>query len=818
MRVPLGWLEEWIAPGVPVPALAERLTLAGLAVDSLERIGPDLSAVRIGLVRERAPHPDADRLSVCRVELGADVEGGAPVEIVCGAPNVAAGQKVAVALPGARLPDGTVLKRSKIRGVVSNGMICSARELGLGGEHEGILVLDPAAKVGAPLPSVIPVGDTVLDLELTPNRGDCASILGVAREVRALFGGTLTWPPLDPPEAARQAADDVRVDVEDPAGCPVYVARVVRGVRVGPSPDWLRRRLESIGVRSISNVVDVTNLVLHELGQPLHAFDLEQVRGPGRPTVRVRSARPGEHLTTLDGENRALEPTDLVIADAERAIALAGVMGGRDTEVGDTTTAVLIESARFDPSRIRRTVRRLGLRSEASYRFERGVDPAGVRRAADRAARLLAEIAGGEGGAAQVSAGAVEVRALASDARAIALDPARVNRLLGTHLDGAAVRALLERLEVEVEPGPGGTLLCRPPSYRHDLARPEDLVEEVARLSGYERIEATLPLGQLRAVAPSRTRELRDRASDVLAAAGLVEVMTLAFMNAGDLDRLDLSLDDRRRRTVRISNPVSEEESRLRSTLVPSLLRATRANLGRRVGRVRLFEVSRTFLADGPQTGTDAGLPDEPLCLAAVWTRGERSSLWEPQEPPPLFFEAKGIAERLLASLGHVPWFRAGSVEPYLHPGAASDVGVGERVVGSVGELHPDAAAAFEIDAPCALFELDLRALAEIPPRPARYQEVSNQPPVRRDIAVVLERDRPAGDVLEAIRKTAGPQLLSVEIFDRYEGKGVPEGKVSLAFRLIFQRAERAFTDAEIARMMERVVSMLAHRFGGELR
>jgi phenylalanyl-tRNA synthetase beta chain len=811
MRVPLGWLREWISVAPPTAALAERLTLAGLAVDAIERVGPELSAVRVGLVRERSSHPGADRLSVCRVELGPEVGDGAPVEIVCGAANVAAGQKVAVALPGTRLPNGSVLKRSKIRGVASNGMICSARELGLGEEHEGILVLDPSAPIGAPLSSVIPVGDTVLELELTPNRGDCASILGVAREVRALFGGELHFPPCEPKEGGAPASEQVRVEVLDAAGCPQYIARVVRGVRVGASPEWLRRRLESIGARSISNVVDVTNLVLHELGQPLHAFDLSTLRGG---TVKVRSALAGESLVTLDGEARALSPEDLVIADAERPIALAGIMGGIATEVTPKTTDLLIESAQFAPSRIRRSARRAGIRSEASYRFERGIDPQGVCRAADRAALLMAEVAGGI-----VSSGVVGVRSpeALSPRREIVLDPARVGRLLGTQLSAEAVRELLERLEIHVT-WRGGQLACVPPSYRPDLALPEDLIEEVARIHGYERIPATLPDAPVWPVHAPRAQVLREQVADALVGAGLLETMTLAFMNPGDLDRLDLSLDDPRRRTVRVLNPVSEEDSRLRSTLLPSLLRATRQNLARRVERVHLFEISRVFLAAGSGEGSLLALPDEPLRLAAVLTRGERASLWESHEPVPLFFEVKGLAERLLRGLGYTAWFRAGTAEPYLHPGAASDVGVGETVVGCVGELHPEVAAAFEIEAPCAVWELDLRALAELVPEPKRFQEVSNQPPVRRDVAVLLGCDRPAGDILEAIRKTGGPHLVSAEIFDRYVGAGIPEGKVSLAFRLIFQRPDRAFTDDEIVRMTDRVVQMLAHRFGGELR
>jgi len=811
MRVPVSWLRELVAFELPLEALAERLTASGLAVDAIERVGADLSAIRVGHVVERAQHPNADRLSLCRVALGPDVNDGAPVEIVCGAPNVAAGQKVAVALPGTTLPDGKQLERSKIRGVVSNGMICSARELGIADEHEGILVLPAEARVGAPLPEALPAAaaETVLELELTPNRGDCASILGVAREVRAQTGAPLRLPPTEVAESHERAADLVRVAIDDAEGCPRYVARVVRGVRVGPSPDWVRRRLEAAGMRAINNVVDVTNLVLLELGQPLHAFDLAKVGGG---EVRVRAARPGERLRTLDGQDRALERDDLVIADATRGIALAGVMGGAESEVSEATRDVLIESAAFAPARIRRTVKRLGLRSEASYRFERGVDRAGVARAADRAARLLAELAGGT-----PAAGAVDVSAGPPEApREIEIDPARVNRLLGTALASDEMGALLARLEIATQPAAGGRLRCRVPSHRNDLVIPQDIAEEIARLHGLDRIEARLPVAPLRVVEQAPHRVLVDRARDALVAAGLVEAVTLSFLDAGDLDRLDLSLDDRRRRTVRIQNPIGEEQSRLRSTLLPSLLRAARANLAHKVERVRIFEVARVFFSDGP--AAEQGLADEPLRLAALITRGERASLWEPREALPLFFEAKGVAERLLLALGREAWLRAGTPEPYLHPGASNEIVTPEGVAGSVGELHPDAARAFEIEVPCALIELDLATLAGLPERRPRYTEVSNQPPVRRDLAVLLGREVAAGDVLEAIRKQAGPQLAAVTIFDRYEGKGVPEGKVSLAFRLVFQRADRAFTDAEIAKLVERVVGMLGHRFGGELR
>ncbi len=799
MRVPRAWLAEFVdAPDAA--AIAAALTRGGLEVEGIEKVGPDLSQFRVGLVVERQQHPNADRLSLCKVDLG----DGAPVEIVCGAPNVAAGQKVAVAVPGTTLPDGTKLGKSKIRGVVSNGMICSAKELALSDESDGILVLDPGAPVGAPLDTVLAAGDTVLEIALTPNRGDCASILGIAREVRAHFGGSLRMPPIEPEEEGEPAAAAVRVEIEDREGCPRYDARLVRGVAVGPSPPWLAERLAAAGMRAINVVVDVTNLVLLELGQPLHAFDWATVRG-GR--IRVRRARADEKVATLDGATRALAADDLVIADAERAIAIAGVMGGAETEVSARTTDVLLESAHFDARRVRRTARRLGLSTEASYRFERGIDPAGVRRAIDRAARLLAELAGGS-----VAPGVVEAVGVPLPAvPAIALDPVRLNRLLGTRFDRAAIAALLARVDVAAaEEGAG--LRCTVPSHRNDLRIAVDLVEEVARIHGYDEIPTTLPDEPLRPVPVLRTREVVDAARDALCAGGFVECMTLPFASAADWDRIGLAADDPRRRSVALANPLTEEESRLRTTLVPSLLGVARANRARQHERIRAFEVGRTF---APREGRE--LPVETLQVAGVLVRGE-GGLWDARPPAPLFYEAKGAVEAALEAIGVAGGFTAGAAQPFLHPGASATVAVGGATVGWVGELHPETAARCDVDVPCALFELDLDALAAIPRPPVVYREVSRHPSVQRDLAVVLPRDVAAGAVADAIRATAGGQLVDVAVFDRYEGRGVPEGHVSLAFRLIFQRPDRTLTDAEVAKATDRVVRMLAERFGGALR
>jgi len=798
MRLALEWLAEWIdLPAEPVLAL--HLEMAGFEDVVVHHAGPDLSAVRVGLVLERRAHPDADRLSVCRVDVGE----GEPVEIVCGAPNVAAGQKVAVALPGTALPDGTKLSRAKIRGVASNGMICSTRELGLGDEHAGILVLDGAARVGASLPEAIGRPGGVLELGITPNRGDAASLLGVAREVRAIFGGEIRLPARDVAERGAPAA--LSLGIEAPEACHRYVGRVVRNLRVGPSPEWVVRRLEASGLRAINNVVDVTNLVLLELGQPLHAFDLAKLEGGA---VRVRRAAAGEVLATLDGAARTLDPRDLVIADARRPVALAGVMGGAGSEVGAGTRDVLIESAHFEPTSVRLTARRHGLRTEASWRFERGVDREGARRAADRAAHLLAELAGGE-----PAPGALE--ALGSPPAATAsvrLDVARANRLLGTDLSAEEMRGCLERAGIACRADGPGALGAAIPSHRNDLHLPEDLVEEVARLYGYDRIPERVPVSALIPPTAPPAWDLGERVRDALAAAGLSEAVAFPFVAPEVLAKLG-DAEGGAAAALRLANPIREEEPCLRTTLLPSLLDLARQNLARQAERVRLFEVSRVFLARGP-----GELPAEPLRVAAVLTAPAGRRLWEPAEPIPLFFEAKGVAESLLTAIGYEPSSSSGAAPPHLHPGASVALAVGGRMIGAVGELHPEVAARFGIEATCAVFELDLGALLACEPRRPAYREVSRFPLVRRDLAVLVAAERPAGEIADAIAQSGGKHLLSVELFDRYQGRGVPEGQVSLAFRLVFQRMDATLTDEEVGAAMARVVRMLERRFDGKLR
>ena len=800
MLVPLSWLAELVDLPGSVEELAEQLTMTGLEVDSIERSGPDLSAIVVGHVLERAQHPDADRLAVCQVDVGADEIQ----TIVCGAPNVDAGQQVAVARPGIKL-GGKKLKKSKIRGVVSNGMICSESELELSQEHDGILVLDTDAAPGTPLDQVITAGETVLEIAITANRGDCASILGIAREVQAAFGGELRIPQAEVTQDGGAASETVSVSVAEAQGCHAYAGRVVRGVTVGPSPEWLQTRLEAAGLRPINVVVDVTNFVLLELGQPLHAFDLALVQGGA---IHVRSAASGEAFEALDGSKLELSTDDLVIADAERAIALAGVMGGANSEVSDETTDILLESAHFAPGRIRGSARRHNLFSDASYRFERGIDRDGLVRAIDRAAGLIAELAGGV-----VAPGVVLARGDAPDAvEQIQLDPNRVNRMLGTQLDGPTVCELLGRLDIAATGD--GVLACRVPSHRTDLRIEADLVEEVARMHGYNSIAAVPLEGRLVSGDKPATLVLADEVRDCWTAAGLTEVQTFPFLDPESLTTIGLADDDPRRQTIRVLNPLVESDHALRSTHVPALLRVLRENRSRQVDGVALFEVSRVFRAQG-----EGELPEERIWASAVLGRGDETVLWGAGEREPVFYQAKGVLERLLGSLGRgLRFVPSASPEAYLHPGASADLLAGKQLVGRVGELHPRLIKRLEIDCPCALIEVDLSAVGDLPTQKHRYQEVSKHPQVRRDLAILVDRNQPAGEILKAVSNKAGASLVGAEVFDRYEGTGVPEGKVSLAMRLVFQRTDRTLTDDEVSKAVDGVLQMLTHRFNAEQR
>jgi len=798
MRVPWERLTELVPVADPPEAVAERLSRCALEVDAVER---PLPGVVVARVAEARPHPNADRLTLCAVETA----DGERRPVVCGAPNVRAGQKVALALPGTVLPNGATIKKSRIRGEESSGMLCAADELGLGADHAGILVLDDDAPLGAPAAGPLGLGSAVLEVDLLPDRGDCASLFGVAREVAALYGLPAHPPDCAVAETGPAAEGDLAVEVRDPERCPRYMARLVRGVRVAPSPAWLARRLLSVGARPINNVVDVTNWILHELGQPLHAFDAATLAG-GR--IVVRCAEPGERIRLLDDSEPALDADDLVIADAGRPIALAGVMGGADTAVGEGTADVVLEAACFAPDAVRRSARRHGLRTDSSYRFERGVDPAGVARALDRAARLLVEVAGGA-----VAAGALDLWSGERERAPVRLRPERVLQLLGLPLPTSEVTARLERLGIRVQ-REDGLLHCLPPSWRWDLRQEADLLEEVVRLGGYDALPETLPDGAHAPAAAPAVRRIQEGVRDALRAEGYSECVSLAFLSRADLDRLRLGPEDARRTgAVALDNPIGEELALLRTSLLPGLLRGAARNRRHGVDGLRHFELGRTFTAR-----TSHRLPRERRMAAGVAVPAEAPAFWR-REAEAWFFEAKHAVLAACRAAGHPARVEAGETSPSLHPEAAGRIVVGDgEGVGEMGRIHPDAAAIWELPAEAVLFELDLDVLEAVrAPAPA-YRPAPKFPSVQRDLAFLLPEPVSAGRAEDEIRRAAGPRLEGVVLFDRYTGEGVPAGRKSMAWRLTLRAADRTLQEKEVTRILDKVVSALERSLGAERR
>ena len=762
MFVPLNWLRDYVAVEVPLEELVDRI---GTSVAGVERViergvaddDGNLGLYRVGRVLEAAKHPNADRLQLCRVDVGE----GEPRQIVCGAWNFGAGATVAVALPGAVLPGGQKLEQVDLRGQVSSGMILSERELELGPDHSGIIVLDDGPEPGTPLADVLPLRETVLELETTPNRPDLLGVYGVAREVAALFDRPLgPWPGSDP---RRDGDEHVPVIVEDPEGSPRYIGRLFREVRVGPSPPWLKARLVAAGLRPISNVVDVTNYVMHALGNPLHAFDRRKLAGG---EIVVRRARRGETIRTLDGVERRLDERDLVIADAEKPVAIAGIMGSEDSEVDESTTDVLLEAANFEPVSILRSSERLALRTDGSNRWEKGVDPYLAEHAARLVTELLVELVDARW------TGEIDVKGELPEPSQIRFRPERADALLGLEIPPDEQRKTLTQLGFEVS----DTFDVTVPSWRaRDVTREVDLVEEVGRFR-LDGIPFTLPERRAMFGRLSEQQRLRRLVEDVLVGAGLSEAYTSSLV-AEDPDP----------EAIRLPEPLSADQAVLRTTLLPSLIDAVRRNLDAGNEEIGLFELARVYLPPAEPR------PREPWHVAAVVEGG--------------FERAKGIVEALYAALRLVPRFERGK-HPLLHPGKAARL-----EAGVVGELHPD-----RLERAWGAFELDLSSLLEQVPGRLVYEDVITYPAVRQDLAFTVPEEVTAGELIDAAREAAGPELQELEVFDVYRGQQVGSGKKSIAFRAAFQSPERTLSDEDAARLRGRIVSALSDRFGAELR
>lgn len=806
MKLPLTWLHDHTTPDVDVRELATRLAMTGTEVDRVQHHGPagGIEHFVVGHVISAEQHPDADRLRVCVVDVG-EAE---PSQIVCGAPNVAAGQTVAVARPGSVMPDGTTLGSAKLRGVVSDGMICAEDELGIGGDHAGIMVLADGPAPGTPLAEVLDLSTDVLELEITPNRPDCLGVYGVAREVHAALGSPLGRPPwADDPGAGDigAAPPGIEVVVEDHDLCPRFAARVFTDVTIGPSPAWLKARLAAAGQRPISNVVDITNYVMLLSGHPLHAFDLDRIAG-GR--LVVRAAREGERLATLDGQDRPLDADMTVICDADGPTSLAGVMGGLRSEVEDGTTRVLLEVATWNGPQINRTSSRLDLRSEASSRFEKALPPEGCMEAMAVATRLMLELTG-----ATLVPGTVDVGSAGSAPQVIRLRDARVSGLLGTPVARERSAEILTALGFAVSDADDGLDVAVPHWRRADVTREADLIEEVARIDGLEQLPATIQRnrtgmpGQL-----THAQRLRRRAEDVLVGRGLLEVVGWSFTDAGLPDRLLAGPDDKLRALVTLENPMSAEQAVLRPTIFGSLLDIAAYNRSRGHHDLALFESGAVYQrSDGP-------LADEHHALGALVIGPSRRATWADGEPQPAgFFTARALVEAVLATL-RVDWRAEPAERSYLHPGKAAAIVSGDVALGVFGEIHPAVAATWGFEEPVAALAIDVGKVVAHAAGVAHYADMTTFPELRQDLAVIVADDVPADRVLAVARAAGGELVAGARVFDVYRGEQVGDGRVSLAVHLEFRAFDRTLTDEDVAPVRERIVAALRDELGGELR
>ena len=816
MRVSYDWLKTMIDVPESPKELSDEYIRTGTEVEAIDVVGESFDHVVTAQVLEKTPHPDSDHMYVCKVSVGdknVDAEGNPePLQIVCGAQNFEAGDHIVTAMIGAELPGGIKIKKSKLRGVASFGMNCSARELGIGGDHAGIMILPEDAPVGMPFGEYYGSSDTVLDCEITPNRPDCLSMIGMARETGAIFDRDYHVElPAIKSETGRATADEISVEIADEGLCDRYVARIVRNVKVGPSPDWMVKRLNSLGIRPHNNIVDITNYVMMLTGQPLHAFDLSTfAEHNGRRSVVVRAAKQDETFQTLDGEKRVLDAGMGLITDGERPVALAGVMGGMDSEITDASVDVLVESACFNAGRTSHTSRDLSLISDASIRFERQVDETGCVDVANVTCALIEELAGGE-----VAPGYVDVYPAPKTIDSITLRYQRVLDICGAPIERDFVVRSLTRLGCTVEEA-GEDYLVTPPSFRPDLPREIDLIEEVLRLWGMGRVEATIPAAKNHIGGLTREQQLTRKVGQILRACGLNETTTFGFAAPGDLEKIRMSADGRGVPVV-LMNPLVAEQTEMRRSLLPGLLQSVAYNEAHGTTNVHLYEIGTLF-----HGRENASLPRETQSVAGVLTGSWTDQTWNNTVDKLRFFAGKGIVEELLEQL-RVPKvrFRVAEGEGYdfLQPGRAAEVLSGGTVLGWVGEIHPEAREAMDIDQIVVAFELDLDKLIKGAHNQENYHEFSPFPAVQHDLAIVVPDEVTCEDLLQRITSAGGKLLESVRLFDVYRDPiRVGVGKKSMAFSLTYRSDDHTLTSDEVERAHGKIVTKLCKATGGEVR
>ncbi|MFD2213718.1 phenylalanine--tRNA ligase subunit beta [Metabacillus endolithicus] len=803
MYVSYKWLAEYVdLSGITPDELAEKITRSGIEVEGVEVLNEGMKGVVIGHVVEKEQHPDADKLNKCQVDLG----NGEVVQIICGAKNVDKGQKVAVATVGAVLPGNFKIKKAKLRGEVSNGMICSLQELGIESKlvakeySEGIFVFPNDAEVGKDALEQLNLDDAVLELGLTPNRADALSMLGVAHEVAAILNREVKYPEISFESSSETASSYVEVNVEATEDNPLYIAKVMKNVTIAPSPLWMQSRLMAAGIRPHNNVVDITNFVLLEYGQPLHAFDYDRL---GSKEILVRRAKGGEKIVTLDDQERTLTSEHLVITNGTEPVALAGVMGGANSEVQSDTKTILLESALFNGQRIRTASKDHGLRSEASARYEKGVDPNRVPAAAERAAQLISLYAGGE-----VLEGAVEVRSTSFEPVVVKTTVEKVNRVLGMNISAEEMKSIFERLQFGVELD-NSTIIVTVPTRRGDITIEEDLVEEVARLYGYDNIPTTLPVGQAIPGKLTDYQEKRRKVRRYLEGTGLYQAITYSLTSEEKAPKYALETSD----LTKLALPMSEERSVLRLSLLPHLLDALRYNLARQIDQVALYEIGSVFLSQGKDVQ-----PLEKERLSGAVTGLWHSHSWQGEKKPVDFYVVKGIIDGLVNLLGlsDVIEYKQSKREG-MHPGRTAEVFLGDKLVGFVGQVHPTVQKELDLSE-TYVFELSLVDLLTADVEETRFEVIPRYPSITRDIALVVNKDVIVGDIEKVIKEAGGKMLKDVAVFDLYEGDRLEEGKKSVAFSLRYFDPERTLTDEEVSKAHEKVLSAVEEKTGATLR
>lgn len=802
MKVSISWLKEYVPIDTDVPSLAEALTMAGLEVDHISDRYEYLNSVHVACVESIAFHPNADKLKICTVNIG-----DTTLSIVCGAPNVKEEMLVACALPGTHLPNGAIIKKSTIRGQESHGMLCSELELGLGSDGSGIMVLNDTLSIGTPLNKALGLQDSMIEIDLTPNRSDCLSLTGVAREIAAFQNRRITYPEINLPAAIDDITAHTSVVIEDPDLCHRYAAQLVFDITVAPSPLWLQDRLKSVGLSPINNIVDITNFVMLETGQPLHAFDFDHLE---ENRIIVRRAHANEKFVTLDGKERQLSPEMLMICDGKKPVALAGVMGGMNSEIEQTTKRVLLESACFDAVCVRKTSKKLGINTDASHRFERGVDPNATIYALNRAAQLIAEIGDG-----QLIRGIIDNCPKPFQPISIQLNTDYTNKLLGLNIATQDIKQYLESIEFKTKTINPDGLEVIPPSFRVDVTRPEDLIEEIARLSGYNNIPTTFPKISAINRIPSTDLVLRNRIKDALMGLGFTETINYSFISSQSCDRLKMDIDDDRRNHVVILNPITEEQSVMRTSLVPCLLETASRNISKQTKHLKIFEVGKTFFAAETQEQ-----PKEVMIVAGLWTGLKSCSSWHGKDEPCDYYDIKGCVEALFEnlSLDNIRFTRIpADPKDYYQPGYSARIIRDETVLGTVGKIRASVSAAYNIKQDIFAFELNVNKLFRLVPVSLKAKPLAKFPAMSRDITIIVDEQIESGDIMEYIDRMRNAFIECVKIFDMYVGDPIPEGKKSISIRVTYRSLEKTLEYDEVNSIHMRLTDNMVNRYNAAL-